>query len=66
MLAVREMETTATSPKGFEAAVKGTIKQMSRTQKVVGWDILSLCCESSHEGEIVYRASLRVKVVDQV
>jgi hypothetical protein len=63
MLPVREMETTASSKKGFEAAVKTTIRDISRTQRVVGWDVLSVCCEAPRDGDMVYRASLRVKIL---
>ncbi len=64
MIAVREVERTATSSKGFDEAVKSTIREMQRSSKVVGWDVLSVCCESPHEGKLVYRANIRIKLLE--
>jgi hypothetical protein len=66
VLSVQEVRREATSERGFEAAVKATIRNLSRTQKVVGWDVLSLCRESPREGKTVFRADLKIKIlVDQ-
>jgi len=66
VLSVQEVRREAVSQKGFEAAVKATIRNVQRTEKVVGWDVLSLCRESPREGKTIYRADLKIKIlVDQ-